>query len=103
MGLVFPTSLLKQYFHKDDPKKTSMNPPINEDLRNFWNNWWDRKFVSVDGKDGWDSQLDYLEKVVKRVKDNKSTLGFEILNEPQVHRWNDFKIVGNYHKYILES
>jgi hypothetical protein len=102
-GIGFPTSLLKQYFHKDDPKKTSMNPPINEDLRNFWNNWWDRKFVAVDGKDGWDTQFDYLEKIVKRVKDNKSTLGFEILNEPQVHRWNDFKIVGNYHKYILEK
>ena len=66
-----------------------MNPPINEDLRNFWNNWWDRKFVVL-MEDGWDSHSVIL-KSCKRVKDNRSTLGFEILNEPQLNRWNDFK------------
>jgi hypothetical protein len=90
------------YFHKDEPEKTSMNPPSDLDLRNFWNNWWDRKLVTVNGKDGWNTQLEYLEKVVNQVKDNKSTFGFEILNEPQVHRLGDFEKVGDYHNYILE-
>ena len=101
-GIGFPTSLLLPYFNKDNLKKNSMNPPKQDDLKNFWNKWWDRKLVTLDGNDGWDAQLDYLEKVVKRVNENKSTLGFEILNEPQVYRWGDLKKVGKYHNYILE-
>ena len=50
----------------------------------------------------WDKQLEYLEQVVRSVNDNKSTLGFEILNEPQVFRQGDFKTVGIYHEYVLE-
>jgi hypothetical protein len=102
-GIGFPNSLLSTHFHKDDPEKNSLNPPSNEDLENFWNNWWERKLKTVDGKDGWDKQSEYLEQVIRRVKDKKSTLGFEILNEPQVFRQGDFKIVGNYHKNILET
>ncbi len=102
-GIGFPNSLLIPYFHKEDPKKILMNPPTQDDLKNFWNNWWDRKLVTVEGKDGWDAQLDYLEIVIKRVKDKKSTLGFEILNEPQVYRWSDLKTVGKYHDHILEK
>jgi hypothetical protein len=101
-GIGFPNSLLKQYYPKDDPKKTSMNPPSGNDIRNFWNNWWDRKLETAEGIDGWNAQLEYLEKVVNQVKDSKSTFGFEILNEPQVHRWSDFKNVGKYHNYILD-
>jgi hypothetical protein len=102
-GIGFPNSLLISYFHKDNPEGNSQNAPNNDDLKNFWNNWWDRKLTTIDGKDGWDAQLDYLEKVVERVKDKKSTLGFEILNEPQVYRQGDFHKVGNYHNYILEK
>lgn len=101
-GIGFPNSLLLPEFHKDNPEKTSLDPPSYEDLENFWNNWWDRKLKTDDGKDGWEKQLEYLEQVVRRVKDKKSTFGFEILNEPQVFRQGDFKLVGNYHGYILE-
>lgn len=102
-GIGFPNSLLMPYFNKEDPNKISMESPTQNDLKKFWNNWWDRNLVTEDGKDCWDAQLEYVEKVVKKVKDKKSTLGFEILNEPQIYRRGDFKTVGKYHKYMLEK
>ena len=41
--------------------------------------------------------------MIKRLKDKNSTLGFEILNEPQIFRQVDFKKVGNYHDYIIKN
>jgi hypothetical protein len=41
--------------------------------------------------------------VIKRLKDKNSTLGFEILNEPQVFRQVDFRKVGNYHDHIIKN
>lgn len=102
-GIGFPNSVLIQYFHKDNPEKSSLNPPTHEDLEKFWNGWWDRKLITAEGKEGWDAQLEYFETVVKRVQDKKSTLGFEILNEPQVFRQGDFKVVGDYHYYIIKK
>jgi hypothetical protein len=37
------------------------------------------------------STIKFLEGVIKRLKDKNSTLGFEILNEPQVFRQVDFR------------
>jgi Cellulase (glycosyl hydrolase family 5) len=102
-GIGFPNSLLIQAFEKDPSIENSLSPPTRRDLEKFWNGWWDRKLETDKGKDSWDAQLEFLEVVIKRVKDKKSTVGFEILNEPQVFRQGDFKKVGNYHDYIVKK
>ena len=102
-GIGFPNSIILPNFHKNNPEKSSLNSPIRKDLEKFWNGWWDRKLIDDDGKEGWDVQLEYFESVIKRVKNKKSTLGFEILNEPQVFRQGDFKKVGKYHKYVIDK
>jgi hypothetical protein len=80
-----------------------INRPSRQDLKKFWNGWWDRKLETIRGKDGWDAQLEFLEGVIKRLKDKNSTLGFEILDEPQVFRQVDFRKVGNYHDHIIKN
>ncbi len=102
-GIGFPNSVLIPYFHIDDPEKNSLNPPLRKNLEKFWNAWWDRKLTTIDGNECWEAQLEYFETIVSRIQNKKSTLGFEILNEPQVFRRGDFKIVGNYHNYITKK
>ena len=79
-GIGFPNSLLIGSF---ELHSAPSGRPSRQDLK-FWNGWWDRKIETIRGKDGWDAQLEFLEGVIKRLKDKNSTLGFEILNEPQV-------------------
>jgi Cellulase (glycosyl hydrolase family 5) len=99
-GIGFPNSLLIESF---EPHSDPSGRPSRQDLKKFWNGWWDRKLETIRGKDGWDAQLEFLERVIKRLKDKNSTLGFEILNEPQVFRQVDFRKVGNYHDYIIKN
>ena len=83
--------------------ENSQNPPSHEDLEKFWNVWWDNELKNSEGKGGWDVQLEYFKSIIKIVNHKKSTLGFEILNEPQVFRQGDFKNVGSYHEYIMRN
>ena len=63
------------------PKIASQTLTLKGD---FWNRWWNREISTTDGVDGWDAQLAYLKGIVKILKDRKSTVCFEILNEPDV-------------------
>lgn len=99
-GIGFPNSLLVQCFKEDTKSSRSSNSRDPKDLKKFWNDWWDRK-LSVEGKDGWDAQSEFLERVINTVKNKNSTLGFEILNEPQIFRLRDYERVGKYHDYII--
>ena len=99
-GIGFPNSLLVDSFEPD--RTSSLRPSIKE-VRKFWNRWWDRQLNTTEGKDGWDAQLEFIIRVIERVKNKSSTLGFEILNEPQVFRQADFRKVGNYHDYIIKN
>ncbi|MGB8034620.1 MAG: cellulase family glycosylhydrolase, partial [Nitrososphaeraceae archaeon] len=103
-GIGFPNSLLTPSFGLDPPPtRNSSGQPTKQTLKEFWNQWWDRKLRITGGKDGWDAQLEFLEGVIKRVKDKNSTLGFEILNEPMVFRQADFRKVGIYHDYLIKN
>jgi hypothetical protein len=100
-GIGFPNSILSLYFNKDNKQGNPLNKPNDKDIKKFWNGWWDRKFMTEDKKEGWDSQLEYFKTIIKRVRDKKSTWAFEILNEPQVYRQKDFEKVGEYHNFFL--
>lgn len=99
-GIGFPNSLLINSFQ---PDPSSSRQPSMQELEKFWNGWWDRKLKTAEEKDGWDAQLEFLTAVIKRVKNKNSTLGFEILNEPQVFRQADFRKVGNYCDYMIKN
>jgi hypothetical protein len=102
-GIGFPNSLLSTAFQREPPTGEYGNPPIRNELRKFWNQWWDRKLVNNENKDGWETQLDLLRTVIIKLNNKKSTLGFEILNEPQVFRSPDFKKVSRYHNFMVEN
>ena len=71
--------------------------------KDFWNRWWNREIITTEEVDGWDAQLDYLKRIVKPLKDCKSTFGFEILNEPEVFSLSHYQKVGHYHEYIFKG
>lgn len=102
-GIGFPNSILSQAFQRNHLNEHSQNAPSHEDLEKFWNVWWDDGLKNNEGKSGWDAQLDYFKSIIKIVNHKKSTIGFEMLNEPQVFRQGDFKNVGSYHNYILRN
>ncbi len=97
-GIGMPNSLISQYYEK----RTGIVPD-HKSIRDFWNKWWDRQIKNTDGVDGWDAQLEYLKKIVNLLKDRKSTLGFEILNEPEVFSLSHSRMVGHYHDYMIRE
>jgi hypothetical protein len=99
-GIGFPNSLFINSF---EPDPNSSRKPSIQQLKKFWDCWWDKKLKTTEGKDAWDAQLEFIVRVIKRVKNKSSTLGFEVLNEPQVFRQADFTEVGNYHDYIIKN
>ena len=48
-------------------------------------------------------QLDFIEKVIETVNNKKSTVAFELLNEPQAFRHRDFNKVSKYHDNLLSK
>ena len=103
-GRGFPNSLMSILFQKKYSVGTnSLDCPKKSDLELFWNQWWNRKLVDSENNDGWDLQKDFLKKVITKLDDRKSTLGFEILNEPQVFRGSDFKRVSEYNNFIIKD
>jgi hypothetical protein len=102
-GIGFPDSLLCTISQRKPPTYDSWSPPNKRELETFWNQWWDRKAVNSENKDGWESQRDLLKIVISKLNNKKSTFGFEILNEPQVYRSSDFKKVSEYHNFMVEN
>ena len=47
-------------------------------------------------KMGGSRYANFLKKIIKIVDDHKSTLGYEILNEPQVHISDEWQKIGKY-------
>jgi hypothetical protein len=69
----------------------------------WWTKWWDRGIKSSDGKDGWTLQAEFLRKIVETVDDHPSTLGYEILSEPQIHNKDQWVKIGKYNNFITQE
>lgn len=69
----------------------------------WWTNWWNRSITDTNGNDGWMLQAEFLKKVVNTVDNNTSTLGYEILNEPQIHHKDQWDKVGKYNTFITDK
>ena len=69
----------------------------------WWTHWWNREITDVNGTDGWTLQAQFLKKVVSTVDSHPSTVGYEILSEPQVHSVDQWDKVGKYNTFLAEE
>jgi Cellulase (glycosyl hydrolase family 5) len=69
----------------------------------WWTNWYNRTASDANGNDGWTLQANFLKKVAQTVDNYTSTLGYEILNEPQVYDKTQWQKIGNYNTYIANE
>jgi hypothetical protein len=69
----------------------------------WWTKWWDRSIKSINGTDGWTLQLNFLKRIVSIVDKHPSTLGYEILSEPQVHNPNQWLKIGKYNSFMTDE
>jgi hypothetical protein len=83
-------------------EQDSGGAPKSEAAKTWWNNWWNNA-IEVNGTDGWTLQLDFLKKIVSTVDKHPSTLGYEILSEPQVHKVDQWSKIGNYNTFITKE
>jgi hypothetical protein len=69
----------------------------------WWTKWWDRSIKSTNGTDGWTLQANFLKKVVEIVDKHPSTLGYEILSEPQIHSKDQWPKIGLYNTFMTDQ
>ena len=69
----------------------------------WWTDWWNRVIKDTNGTDGWNLQAQFLKKVVSTVDSHPSTVGYEILSEPQVHSANQWEKVGKYNTFMTDE
>src|ERR671936_461883 len=69
----------------------------------WWTNWWNRAIKDASGTDGWTLQANFLKKIVNTVDNHPSTLGYEILSEPQVHSIDEWSKIGTYNTFMVNQ
>ncbi len=69
----------------------------------WWTDWWNRVITDTNGTDGWNLQAQFLRKVVSTVDSHPSTVGYEILSEPQVHSADQWEKVGKYNTFMTDE
>jgi hypothetical protein len=99
-GNGFPSSLLE-----GDPKFSygSGGSPKYQTAKLWWTDWWNRSIRDVNGTDGWVLLLGFLQKIVNAVDSHPSTLGYEILSEPQVHSSDQWEKIGMFNSFMVNE
>lgn len=99
-GTGFPPDLFK-----NDPNTPygGGGTTVDNASKVWWNKWWNRNITDSTGKDGWVLYSQFLKKIIRVVNDHKSTLGYEILNEPQVHSSDQWEKIGKYNSFITDQ
>lgn len=69
----------------------------------WWDHWWNREIKDVNGTDGWTLQSQFLKEIVQVVDSHQSTVGYEILSEPQVHASNQWEKIGKFNSFITSQ
>jgi hypothetical protein len=76
----------------------------NDDAaRLWWTDWWNRSVKDVNGNDGWAVEAQFLKTIVRALDHHQSTLGYEILSEPQIHSDDQWEKVGKFNSYITDE
>jgi hypothetical protein len=103
-GTGFPESLFRSNIDAHlIYRKGSGGEPKDESAQDWWNKWWDRTIKDVEGNDGWTRQADFFKRITQEVDKHPSTLGYEILNEPQIHNDKQWSKVGKYNTFMVDE
>ena len=99
-GTGFPSLLFQ-----DNPAYPAGNGggPKYAPAKAWWTDWWNRSVKDTNGTDGWTLQADFLNKIVGTLDSHKSTLGYEILSEPQVHSVDQWDKIGKFNTFIVNE
>ena len=92
------------YFFTDHAlyEQDSGGTPKSAVSKTWWTNWWNNA-MTVNGSDGWTLQLDFLKKIVSITDKHPSTLGYEVLSEPQVHSEDQWAKIGKYNTFMTDE
>jgi Cellulase (glycosyl hydrolase family 5) len=74
-----------------------------ESAKTWWTNWWNRQVSDANGTDGWTLMSDFLKVIVNTVDGYESTLGYEILSEPQVHSSDQWTKIGAFNNFVVNE
>ena len=77
--------------------------PKDVTAKKWWTEWWNRSVRDSNGIDGWTLQSNFLKKIVNTVDKYKSTLGYEILNEPHIRSTDQWEKVGKYNTFLTNE
>jgi hypothetical protein len=76
----------------------------NDDAaRVWWTDWWDRSVKDTRGNDGWSLLSGFLTKLVNTLDSHQSTIGYEILSEPQIHSDDQWEKVGQFNTFMVNE
>ena len=101
-GTGFPSSLFENNPEYPYGKGGGIGPK-DEIAKKWWSDWLNRSVSDGKGNDGWTLQAEYLKKIVETVDDHKSTLGYEILNEPHIHDITQWEKIGGYNTFMTNE
>jgi cellulase (glycosyl hydrolase family 5) len=99
-GTGFPSFLFQ-----DNPSYPAGNGggPKYAPAKAWWTAWWNRSVTDINGTDGWTLHAEFLKKIVDTLDSHKSTLGYEILSEPQVHSADQWEKIGKYNTFMVNE
>ena len=75
----------------------------DEGARIWWTDWWNRSVKDTSGNDGWSLLSDFLTRLVNTLDSHPSTIGYEILSEPQIHSDDQWEQVGQFNTFMVNE
>jgi len=75
----------------------------DEGARIWWTDWWNRSVKDTSGNDGWSLLSEFLTKLVNTLDSHPSTIGYEILSEPQIHSDDQWEQVGQFNTFMVNE
>jgi hypothetical protein len=99
-GTGFPSELFQ---NNPETPRGAGGTTVDNAAKVWWGKWWDRNVTDTTGKDGWSLYASFLKRIIRLVDNHKSTLGYEILNEPQIHTSDQWEKVGQYNSFMTNQ
>lgn len=75
----------------------------DEAARIWWTDWWNRSVKDTSGNDGWSLLSEFLTTLVNTLDSHPSTIGYEILSEPQIHSDDQWEKVGQFNTFMVNE
>jgi hypothetical protein len=75
----------------------------DDGARIWWTDWWNRSVKDSSGNDGWSLLSEFLKNLVNTLDSHPSTIGYEILSEPQIHSDDQWEKVGQFNTFMVNE